>query len=216
LVLTTHGPRFFEDSCNQMTAPETPSNEFVHEPEEGESSQVDQVEQVFGGATEEFVDLDALIEAAGSELFHYARAVTGSRPRAEDAVQDLFVALLEQRRSLSSVRRPRTWLFTVLRNIARRSRDTVASDLARDISESVEADPAERLVLKEALQTLDPRHQEIVLLHVWEGLTFAEIAEVLGIPRGTALSSYHRSMARLRERMGRSHESCAMKGNGDA
>lgn len=175
-----------------------------------------QLEQVFQGATAEHIDLDALIEATGSELFHYAQAVTGSRSRAEDAVQDLFVALLEQRRSLSSVREPRSWLFTVLRNIARRSRCILAPDLARDISESVEADPAERLVLKEALQTLDPRHQEIVLLHVWEGLTFSEIADVLDIPRGTALSSYHRSMTHLRERMGRSYESGAMKGNSHA
>ncbi len=168
---------------------------------------MDLVEKVFCGATGQGVDLDGLIEAVGSEMFHYARVISGSPSGAEDAVQDLFVALLEQRHGLPKIRSPRAWLFTVLRNIARRSREVVAADLARDISEGVEADPAERLMLRETLETLAPQHQEIVLLHVWEGLTFSEISEVLKIPRGTALSCYHRSMVRLRERLEPSNSS---------
>jgi RNA polymerase sigma-70 factor (ECF subfamily) len=175
-----------------------------------------ELERVFQEATSRSVDLDALIEAVGSELFHYALVITGSRSRAEDVVQDVFVALLERRRSLRSVRNPRSWLFTVLRNIAFRSQEPGERGLAREIFETVEGDPAERLILQEVLQALPSRSQEIVLLHVWEGLTFTEISEVLGIPRGTALSSYHRSMALLRTRFGGSYESYATKGSDHA
>jgi RNA polymerase sigma-70 factor (ECF subfamily) len=148
------------------------------------------------------VDLEALVRVAGQELFHYARVLTGSEGMAEDCLQDLMVTVLQQRARLREIRDPRAWLFTVIRNRALDYRRKSKLELARGLAEAVEADPGRRLILEEALEALGPREQEIVLLHLWEGLTFAEIAEVLGIARGTALSCYHRSLVRLRARFG--------------
>ncbi|MBI3832433.1 MAG: RNA polymerase sigma factor [Planctomycetes bacterium] len=154
------------------------------------------------------VDLEGVLRLLGKDLFHYARVLTGSPELAEDAVQDTLVALLELGAGTQAVECPRAWLFTVLRRKALRqkskrdAREASALELDRHLAESVEADPADRLVLQEAFGMLDPAAQEIAVLHLWEGLTFAEIAEVLGVPRGTALSTYHRGIQELRKRFG--------------
>ena len=60
-------------------------------------------------------------------------------------------------------------------------------------------DAAERLILKEALARLEALDQEIILLHLWEGLSFEAIGVVLGSPRNTVLSRYARAIQRMRE-----------------
>lgn len=166
------------------------------------------LEDIFQNAHSDSLDLEGVLRLTGQDLYHYARVLTGSPELAEDAVQDTLVALLELGARAQSVECPRAWLFTVLRRKAlrqkprRENREANALDLDRHLAESVEADPADRIVLQEAFHMLDPAAQEIALLHLWEGLTFAEIASVLGVPRGTALSTYRRGIQELRKRFG--------------
>lgn len=157
------------------------------------------LETVFRNAETSRAVLDPVLEGLGQELLHYARSVTGSEARADDAFQDLLVALLELGPRVREVRKPRSWLFTVLRRKALAHLPESPRDGARKIAACVEGDPAARLMLEEALAALRVRDQEVVLLHAHEGLTFEEISEVLGLPLGTTLSCYHRSVKRLRE-----------------
>jgi RNA polymerase sigma-70 factor (ECF subfamily) len=166
------------------------------------------LEEIFQHSQSNSVDLEGVLRLLGKDLFHYARVLTGSPERAEDAVQDTLVALLELGAGAKDVECPRAWLFTVLRrkalrqNSKRGTREATALDLDRHLAASVDGDPTDRLVLQEAFHMLDPAAQEVAVLHLWEGLTFAEIAEVLGVPRGTALSTYHRGIQELRKRFG--------------
>jgi len=141
----------------------------------------------------------------GQELFHYARVLTGDVSSAEDALQDTLVAWLEQTARGRAIESPRAWLFTVLRRKAQAraaEHPDGAVEWARQFGAAIEADPAERLMLEEAFGALDRATQEVVVLHLWEGLTFAEIAGVLHVPRGTVLSRYHRGIQELRWRFG--------------
>ena len=74
--------------------------------------------------------------------------------------------------------------------------------LARALSQSVESDASERLILEEGLRRLSALDQEIMLLHHWEGLTFESIGVVLQAPRNTILSRYARAIERLRGFLG--------------
>src|SRR5438046_9257940 len=64
------------------------------------------------------IDLAALVETYSSLLFRVAHSVLRSRAEAEDVVQDVFVRVLEHRRSLSAVRDMRVWLVRVSWNLA--------------------------------------------------------------------------------------------------
>jgi len=64
------------------------------------------------------VDLAALVETYSALLFRVAHSVLRSRPEAEDVVQDVFVRVLEHRRTLPDVRDLRVWLIRIAWNLA--------------------------------------------------------------------------------------------------
>ena len=57
-----------------------------------------------------------------------------------------------------------------------------------------------RQIIESAMSQLPEKFREVVTLKVWGGLTFAEIADALGIPADTAASRYRYGLAELRKR----------------
>jgi RNA polymerase sigma-70 factor (ECF subfamily) len=56
-----------------------------------------------------------------------------------------------------------------------------------------------RQLIQNAMSRLPDMHREVITLKVWGELTFAEIADVLGIPPNTAASRYRYGLADLRK-----------------
>lgn len=63
-----------------------------------------------------------------------------------------------------------------------------------------------RLVLETAMKALSEQERQIVMLHAQSGLKHREIGALLGIPVGTVLSKYNRSMSKLRRQLEGKHE----------
>jgi RNA polymerase sigma-70 factor (ECF subfamily) len=57
------------------------------------------------------------------------------------------------------------------------------------------------LAVEQAMATLPSEQREVVVLHIWGGLTFQEVAGVLAIPANTAASRYRYALSKLRETM---------------
>src|SRR5271169_4570107 len=101
------------------------------------------------------VDLAALVGAYSALLFRVAHSVLRSGAEAEDVVQDVFVRVLEHRRSLNAVRDMRVWLVRIAWNLAvdRRRRvrpeqmdeDFVAGLAARNVPADRAVDEARRM-----------------------------------------------------------------------
>ena len=95
----------------------------------------------------------------------------------------------------------RSYLLRIVRNEAshlRRSRSTGASAL--QLLEAPAGVPAQEVVeVNEALSRLPEEQLTVVVLKVWQGMTFAEVAEALDIPANTAASRYRYAMEKLRE-----------------
>lgn len=149
----------------------------------------------------------ALFARDGPALFRVAFAVLRSRPDAEDAVQETFVGLAQTRAALTDVDNLRAYLFTALRHAAakiaarRRSENraplaecgTVAAPQPR----SLDTEAAARL--ERALAMLPTIYREAITLKIDGGLTFREIAAVLGVSPNTAASRYRYALAELRD-----------------
>jgi RNA polymerase sigma-70 factor, ECF subfamily len=139
------------------------------------------------------MDLGALYDAWASRLLAYMMTITRDRSRAEDALHNLFVKLATSRPDL---RDPSVYLFRAARNEAirasRRGPDRPLADL------DVLAAPAGSEAVRDALDHLPPEQVDVVVLHVFEGLTFREAAEVLGVPQDTAASRYRYALEKLR------------------
>jgi len=142
--------------------------------------------------------------------FNYARWLTKSDADAEDVVQDAYVRAL---RFFSSLRGDdaRSWLFTIVRNTwygrftraTGPNQPTVYDDMKHDRPDDG-LDP-EALVMQQqavervqrAVQELPTDFREMIVLRELEGLSYKQIAVVVGIPIGTVMSR----LARARERL---------------
>jgi RNA polymerase sigma-70 factor, ECF subfamily len=160
------------------------------------------------------IDLAALVETHSTLLFRVAYSVLRSRAEAEDVVQDVFVRVLEHRRSLLAVRDLRVWLVRIAWNLAidRRRRirpeqfdESFAESLAGSSVPADEVlDEAQRLksVLYE-LERLPKAERHALLLFAIEELGTAEMAEVLGRSESAVRALLFRARTRLRERLER-------------
>lgn len=118
----------------------------------------------------------------GSALVLFAAALTGERSRAQDAVHQVFLKLLESG-SLREVLDAKAYLFTCVRNAVLNDRKVRRRDVALDPEcawfEPPHRDFAAELNLRRALWELPEDQREVTILHIWGELTFAQIAEVL-------------------------------------
>ncbi|HTU21689.1 MAG TPA: sigma-70 family RNA polymerase sigma factor [Gemmataceae bacterium] len=150
-----------------------------------------------------------LYDSFAASLFRVAAGMLGSPQDAEDVVQEVFVAVFRGRRRLRQVENLRAYLFAALRRAAarraaapRRQRSLSPQELAEVSSpESIELDKEQAVRLERALRILPAEQREVIALKVDGGLTFAEIAVVLGIRANTAASRYRYGLEKLRAAM---------------
>ena len=138
----------------------------------------------------------------GPALLLFAAALAGERSRAQDAVHQVFLKLLESG-SLREALDPKAYLFTCVRNAVLHDRKARQRDVVLDPEcawfEPPHRDFAAELNLRRALCELPEDQREVTILHTWSELTFAQIAEVLSISANTAASRYRYALTKLRE-----------------
>jgi RNA polymerase sigma-70 factor (ECF subfamily) len=126
----------------------------------------------------------------------------------EDLVQETFVRLYRARRQYRPAARFTTYLYTLARNVwADRGRKIVRFErLSAGLQNEAEvhgdvasAATGESLDLEAALDQLSPKLREVIVLNIYQGLRYQEIADVLGIPLGTVKSRINLALAALRE-----------------
>jgi RNA polymerase sigma factor (sigma-70 family) len=156
---------------------------------------------------------------AGNELFErhfdavYRFFAHKAPDDATDLVQRTFLACVEGRARFRAASSFRTYLFAIARHQllalwrSRRSQDvdtgaTSVADLSPSPSTAL-VHRREQRVLLEALRALPIDLQIALELHYWEQMSASEIAEVLGVPIGTAKSRLRRGRELLAEAIGR-------------
>lgn len=149
-----------------------------------------------------------LYDRCADQLHHYLTVRLRSRDAADDVLQETFLRLARSHRRFSSVDNPIAYAFTVARNEATRKQQSqrrepgsvplsaddlfeIAGDDERSAREAAEA-------VADALARLGDDQREVIELKFFGGLTFREIAEVTGLPPGTAATRYRAALAKLR------------------
>ena len=136
-------------------------------------------------------------------LHNYAYALTRSQDEADDILSEVMVRIAERRWRLRLVRNPRAYLFAAVRNAAlsraRRPREAPIDEVAEAAAAH---DREEDVAVRSAVLGLADDQREVVVLHLWGGLTFAGIGRVMGIPQNTAASRYRYALAKLRAALG--------------
>ena len=150
---------------------------------------------------------DELVHRHRERIYRAAWRVAGNHAEADDLAQESF---LRAYRSLSGFRgesRFLTWMMRILMNVAwsRRAagrRVTVPLEEARHVGAGEGAgESALRRQVREAVEKLPPRQRQVLVLKVYEGMKFTEVAETMEISVGTAKATFFQAVRGLRRRL---------------
>lgn len=155
-----------------------------------------------------------VLDAYGGLVWSIARGAFRDRAEAEDAVQDVFIAVwrsaarydpqtASEATFIAMIARRR--VIDRIRKAGRRP-DTQPIESAGDPSDRAATDsPADAIAVKEesarvleVIDTLDPPQPEVIRHAVLDGLTHVQIAERLSLPLGTVKTHIRRGLAKVR------------------
>ena len=144
-------------------------------------------------------------------LVLFARQFVRTSADAEDIVQEAFVRFWRKQHSVQN----RALLFATVRSIsldllrrdARRARReaTVVADADHSVAPQFENTSDTQQALARAVDGLPAEQREVLVMKIWNELTFADIASVLGISQNTAASRYRYALGALKKNLA-SHE----------
>ena len=192
--------------------PGTSATEIVHL----RAADLELVRRARGGNEAAFHEL---VDRYAKPLFGLAFSLVGNAADAEDVLQETFSGTFRGLESFKGRSSVKTWLTRILVKQAarchrsrsrRRGTKTVSIDDVSEAAISVlrrtEADFWTkdldiRMDVLAMLESLSPEHREIVALRELQGMSYDEMAEVLGVPRGTVESRLFRARRKLQERL---------------
>jgi RNA polymerase sigma-70 factor (ECF subfamily) len=151
---------------------------------------------------------DKIYQSTSRMLHKYLLSLTLDNTRAEELLQETFLQLHRARHTYQPERPAKPWIFGIARHVY--LMDCRAWYRRRRLEDSGWEEPPELAIpssferfasrdqLRRGLSQLSPEQREPLLLHHFWGLSFQEIAGVLGIREGAAKVRAHRALARLR------------------
>jgi RNA polymerase sigma-70 factor (ECF subfamily) len=159
-----------------------------------------------------------LVSRWEKRVFNYLLRITASTEDALDLSQDAFLKAYQNIRKLDDPARFGPWLFRIAHNEAyslfrKRRPETAIEDVAsaRNPAPGFPIDLS--LAVTAALDRLNPEQREAVVLKVYEGFKFDEMAEVLGCPVSTVKSRLYTALDLLKTELAPLNAGSVPRGN---
>lgn len=160
------------------------------------------------------VALEMVWDSYAEDLFTLLLSMLRSRADAEDVLMDVFVRIAQRRRKVATARDLRAYLLRMARNLALnaikrrgRGRSLPTDELALMTAPGPSpAEAAQAAELGRTLTVLPEAQRTVVMLKVYRGMTFREIARVMGTSQNTAASRFRYALEKLRVLLGEKTE----------
>lgn len=165
----------------------------------------------------EAVAMDQLVDRHGGSVYAFVRRTLGASSHVDDLAQEVWLRVIRRSDSFDGRARFTTWLFTVTRNTCidhlrrqKRRRPRITPPLSEPSFRLDDLpDPGPPIVeslarreltafVEEAVGELAESQREVFLLREQTDMTFAEVAELLGLPRDTVKSRMRYALAHIR------------------
>jgi len=166
--------------------------------------------------------LESLLRRYQARIYGYGLRMCGDRDDARDVLQETMLAMARRVEALQAAAALPTWLYTVARSFCikrRRGRPRLESlddagarglqvaDPGRGPEERVAGQQLEA-ALSEAIGALNQSQRDVLVLRDIEGLSAAQVADVLGLRVEAVKSRLHRARLALRERLAAAAPTC--------
>ncbi len=149
--------------------------------------------------------LSGLYDLTAMRLVRFSVTITRNQHDAEDAVQAALVRVVAVPTLLRNAKAPWAYLLQMVRNesigILRRKKrwrlvQGITDLLTRRSVDELEREDSHRQIWL-ALRRLPVEQSEVIVLKIWEDMTFAQIAEILSLPSPTVASRYRYGLQKL-------------------
>jgi RNA polymerase sigma-70 factor (ECF subfamily) len=150
-----------------------------------------------------------LVDRHADQLYRVAMSLVGNVADAEDVLQEALAGAYRGARQFQGRSSVKSWLTRIV--VTQAAKFWRSRHGRRDLSLDEEAEPPPlsggtaavdaKLDLQAAMLKLKHEHREVLVLREIDGLAYDEIAEVLGVPRGTIESRLFRARAELKNRL---------------
>jgi RNA polymerase sigma-70 factor (ECF subfamily) len=197
---------------NKIRRPRIQKGRAVREPAMEPGSEPDEtlMGQVALGKRD---SLELLIRRHASSLLSFLQRMIGDRHRGEELFQEVFLTVWLKRERYQTSRPFKPWLYTIALNKCRAACRGRSAAPAVSLDEgspatpqTPDASPADKAIATEtaalvaaAVAHLPARQRAVVVLRIWEGLSYEAIAAIVGRSEATVRSHMHHGLARLRK-----------------
>jgi RNA polymerase sigma factor (sigma-70 family) len=147
-----------------------------------------------------------------SRIYNFAFRFLKNAEAAEDAMQEVFVKMIRHAGQFQGDAKLSTWLFSITANWCRdylrkadnkpKESEEVLISLPSSSENSPERNLEQRedeLRVRRALSALTPEQREAILLSRYQGLSYAEIAQIAGCSEGAVKTRVFRAMETLKK-----------------
>ena len=162
----------------------------------------------------DFSPASEIYDRYSGRIYNFALRFLKNAEAAEDATQEVFVKMMRHANQFQGDAKLSTWLFSITANWCRdylRKADNKAKesdDVLVTLPASTEHSPDRTLeqreneaLIKRALQALTPEQREAILLSRYQGLSYAEIAQIAGCSEGAVKTRVFRAMETLKKEL---------------
>ena len=199
---------------NHLSADSVIPNRDDSERNAGEHSDEELIKSFQEGDKKAF---EAIFRRYQGRIYGYLFHLVRDQALAEEVFQEAFFHLFRRASQFDSLRTFRSWFFRVAHNRAidflRENRERGKHERFEEEFSALAPSPEDLVLEAEStrflgriLQMLSEEHRSVLLLRFKEGLTYEEVAEVIGCPVGTAKSRTHHAIRKLRELMEKRHD----------
>ena len=155
-----------------------------------------------------------LVERYKKPAYYYALSMVGNTDDAYDLSQEAFIRAYKALDRYDNKRSFRNWFFAILSNLCKNALRSSAVRKKHLTSEkalvlapaSTDKNPEAQYIREEtkkmvwdALATLDEEAREIIILKHFQDMSYADIAEVLRIPKGSVMSRLYYARRKLKK-----------------
>lgn len=153
---------------------------------------------------------DLLYQGYYLVLYRTALLILGNKEDAEDVLQDTFVSIYKNAKTLSDFEKLRPWIFSILKNTSytrykKRKRefpDEFVLDKAEESPTYIGEDAfAERSEIQDALMNLKEKEREVLVLYYYNDFSIEEVARICNTFQGTVKSRLHRARKNLKKEL---------------
>jgi RNA polymerase sigma factor (sigma-70 family) len=166
----------------------------------------------------DFSPAGEIYDRYSARIYNFAYRFLKNPEAAEDATQEVFVKMMRYAKQFHGDAKLSTWLFSITANLCRdhlRKADNKvkeSDETLLSLPSSMEELPDRQLEIRQneqrvqqALERLTAEQKEAILLSRYQGLSYAEIAQIAGCSEGAVKTRVFRAMETLKKVLGDAH-----------